>query len=446
MVNLLPNPPTLRADTVCPLTGEPRRAHGSAAGRARSALWGPFAVTVAMFLGGCATLERINPFSDSDEEEEGPAKLVDFTPEARVDLEWTAGVGNGLGMKAITLRPAIAGDRIFSADAFGLVQARNRFDGKKIWETRIGRPDPLGTWLQRFNPFGGSDDSFVTGGVGVGGGLVLMGTAHGELVALDIADGSERWRTNMTSEVLAPAAANDDVVLVQTLDGKLVALENDSGEQRWSYDTQVPVLSLRGSSGPVLLEDDIVLAGFASGKVVALRAGNGQLLWERRVALPQGRSELDRIVDVDAPPLVLGPNSYAVSYQGRLLAMSTRDGGPRWEFETSSHVPLAQGYGHIYVVDVDGGVHAVDQTSAAVVWSSALLARRGVTGAVAFGNYVAVGDAEGYLHLLAQSDGRMVARRRIDRDGLRSTLLEADGLLYGIGNDGRLFAARVERR
>ncbi|MFW6094623.1 MAG: outer membrane protein assembly factor BamB [Pseudomonadota bacterium] len=378
-----------------------------------------------------------------DGSRDGPAELVRFEPEIDLKREWSAGVGEGLGKKYLRLRPAVAADRIFAADGYGLVEARNRFTGDRLWRTRIGE-DPTGplSWL---NVFDRRDPSYATGGVGAVRGKVLMGTARGEVVALAADDGEEVWRTEVGSEVLSTPVGGAGLVFVQTIDGRLLALEQDDGSVRWSFDNQVPVLTLRGSATPAYA-NGIVYAGFANGMLSAVRAENGEPVWQHRVMLPEGRSELERMVDVDGSPVLAGGIVYAVAYQGRLKALRADDGSLLWEQPYSSYLDLAEGYGQVYVIDEDDEITAIDQRNAEQVWRQEGLYRRKLSSPVAFSNYVVTGDSEGYLHVLAQSDGRFLGRRKVDGAGVRSRPVVAGDLVYVLGNSGSLQALNIEPR
>lgn len=403
-------------------------------------------LTTLLLLGGCSWFSWL-PFVDGSEDsrsekrrEAGKAsELVKFDAEIKIKRLWRTKIGEGLGRKYLTLAPAVVADQIIAADAYGLVESHDRFSGKRLWQTRIGAVEggffDIGVWDRK-------DSSFVTGGVGAGGGLALLGTSNGDVVALQVADGNERWRANVGSEVLAAPVVADNLVFVQTIDGRLLALEEATGEVRWSFDNQVPILTLRGTSTPVVA-DGAVYTGFASGKVSAVRADNGQPIWEHRIMLPEGRSELDRMVDVDGAPLVVGGAIYAGSFQGRLKSLRRADGSPLWEQEVSTYHDLAEGYGQLYVVDADDHIQAIDLESAEQAWQQEALFKRKLTSPVAFSNYVLVGDDEGYLHILAQSDGRFLARKRIDSDGLRSAIVVSDQVVYIVGNSGSLTALEL---
>ncbi|MFU8814235.1 MAG: outer membrane protein assembly factor BamB [Pseudomonadales bacterium] len=395
-------------------------------------------------MSGCAAFSWV-PFVGGGEKAATiePAGLARFDEEVRVQREWSRKVGKGLGSKYLQLQPAVAADRIFAADGYGHVEALDRFSGKRLWQTRIG-DNPKG-FFSSLNFIDRRDPSYVTGGVGTAHGYVLIGTSHGEVVALSAADGSEAWRVQVGSEVLAPPIGGARLVFVQTIDGRLLALERDDGRIRWVFDNPVPVLTLRGTATPVF-SGGMVYAGFANGMVAAVRAENGEPIWQHRVMLPEGRSELDRMVDVDSTPLLSGGVLYVVSYQGRLKALRASDGSMLWEQEMSSYLDLAEGYRQIYVIDDEDVVNTFDQPSAEPVWRQEGMFRRKLTSPIAFSNYLVVADSDGYVHVLAQSDGRFLGRRKVDRKGVRSRPVLADQVFYVLGNSGSLQALRIELR
>lgn len=398
-----------------------------------------------LFMAGCSWFSWL-PWVDGkkkDTESLKPAKLTRYEPEVKITRRWSAGVGKGLGRKYLRMRPAILADRIYAADGYGHVASFDRFTGKRQWRAEL--PVQSGGLLSGLNFLDRRDPSFVGGGVGAGGGKIFIGTTAGTLFALSAADGSLAWQAPVDGEVLAPPVTGDDKVYVQTIDGSLLALSLDTGQVVWEIDQQVPILTLRGTASPVF-DGGVVYAGFANGNVVAVKAQNGEPVWEHLLMLPEGRSELDRMVDVDATPLVDGPIVYAVCYQGNLRGLRRQDGNPLWELPMSSFLDLDQGYGHVYVVDDKDSIIAVDTRTAEIAWQQDALARRRLSSPVVFSNYVAVTDAEGYLHILAQSDGRLLGRRKLDGKGVRSRMVYADGILYAFGNSGSLQALEVSVR
>lgn len=352
-----------------------------------------------------------------------PVELTDIENEQDIDVKWSRGVGDGLSEKFVLIQPAISGANIYAADYEGRVYGYNRTDGDKLWKQDLDEP--------------------LVGGVGMGIGHVFVSTEAGQLVALNADSGDVLWRASVSSEVLSPAVGNGDVVVVQAQDGSVFAFDETSGKRRWRYDNTLPALTLRGTPAPVMAEN-LVFIGLASGKVEAFSASDGILQWEQRVAMAQGRSELDRVVDIDGTPIVSGGILYAASYQGRLMAINPGTGRPLWAKDESTYQGLASGLGYIYLVDDTDTVKAYDATSGQLVWSNNTLLRRHLSAPQAFGGYVAVADFEGYVHILNQTDGKIVARRKVDGDGVRAPMATADGVLYVLGNDGELEALTVE--
>ncbi|MES2820955.1 MAG: outer membrane protein assembly factor BamB [Pseudomonadota bacterium] len=360
--------------------------------------------------------------SSTSKKEQPPAELPDFTAEVQLKKEWSRSIGNGQGESFNRLVPAVEGDTLFAADVEGRVMALNRFSGDVLWKQDLELP--------------------VSGAVGVGYGLVLLGTLKGEVIALDAGSGEEKWRARVTSEVLAAPATNGDVVVVQTQDDRLIAFDASTGSQRWILENTPAVLTLRGTGAP-LVTSNLVIAGLSSGKVIAVDSQRGVPVWEQRVAIPSGRSELDRVVDIDGGLLLSGNTLYVVSYQGRMAGLDLESGRILWQREASSSVALAQGFGSVYVSLASGTLEGVDERSASALWSNDQLARRELSAPEVFSSYVAVGDLEGYLHLVSQVDGRFVGRERIDSDGLRARPLVVGDWLYAYGNGGKLVALTI---
>jgi len=360
--------------------------------------------------------------SSNSKKELPPAELPDFKEEVELKEEWSRSIGEGQGDTYNMLVPAVDGDRIYAADVEGLVVALDRLSGDKVWEQELELP--------------------VSGAIGAGHGLVLLGTLKGEIIALDADSGEEKWRARVTSEVLAPPATNGDVVVVQTQDDRLIAFDAATGSQRWIHQNTPAVLTLRGTGSPILT-DRLAIAGLSSGKVIALDTQRGLPVWEQRVAIPQGRSELDRVVDIDGGLLLSGSTLYVVTYQGRVAGLDVESGRVLWQREASSSVGVAQGFGSVYVSQANGTIEGIDERSSSALWSNDALARRQLSAPEVFSSYVAVGDLEGYLHLVSQVDGRFVARERIDSDGLRARPLVVGGWLYAFGNGGKLVALTI---
>jgi outer membrane protein assembly factor BamB len=368
-------------------------------------------------LAGCGMFSK-------DDAEQGPAPLPDFKAEQRFDEVWSHGIGNGQGKLYNRLVPAIHGDKIIAAAAKGKIEAYNRHTGRSLWDGEV--------------------DATLSGGVGIGCDLVLVGSDDGQVWALNEEDGKVLWHTQMDGQVLAPPQCDNNRVVVLTFNGRLSGLDAKTGEKRWGYAATNPALTLRASAAP-LINDNAVIAGFANGKVVAVNIEDGKPLWEVRVGSSQGSSEIERQVDIDGDMLLSDNMLFAVSYQGRIAAIDTRSGRKMWERNASSYVGLSEGFNNIYVVGANGGITAFAKNDQGVRWEQTALTRRMLSGSATVSNYVVVGDFEGYLHALSQVDGHFVARTRVDSDGLRAAPIAVDDMLYVYSNSGDLAAYRLKK-
>ncbi len=389
-------------------------------------------LVATLVLGGCSVFKK-------DRSDEGkPRDLKPISSEVDIRSIWSKKIGRGAKDKAIRLVPAISGGRVFAAAAGGAVKALQLETGKEIWKVNVR--DFYDT-DERKAAFGKDVDA-VTGGVGVGGDLVAMGTAAGEVLALNQSDGSLAWRARTTSELLAPPQMDLEIVVVQTIDGRVAAYDAVTGERQWVYSSLIPSLTLRGTATPILTTEFIV-AAFASGRVAFLDRRSGLAAFEQRVSVSQGRSDLEKLVDIDGNMVIEGTRLYVVGYQGRLMAFNINTGRLEWSQEASSVVGLGLGFGNVYLASADSSIAALDVEDGDQVWDDDSLLNRDVTTPVTISSYVVVGDYKGILHVMAQVDGRFVGRRKIDSDGLYSPAVSDGNRLYVMGNSGTLSVLEI---
>ena len=378
-------------------------------------------ILLSQSLVACSTVKGWFEMDDEDDPTE-PVELVDIETSVKVRKLWSVGVGNGQGDGLYKIQPVIDGDMIYAASADGEVVAVNRETGRKAWDTEL--------------------DVNLSGGVGVYENSLFLGGSDGAVLRVDATTGELVWRTRLTGEVLAAPQGDSRIVVAQTYDGKLAGMDYDSGEKLWTYDSNVPVLTIRATSTPIL-RNGIVYAGFANGRVIAFDSATGAVRWESRVAISQGRSEIERIVDIDGSMALLGNELYAASYQGRVVAMDVTDGRKLWQRNISSFSGVSQGFGNVYVVDEDGSISAYLRNGQGVRWQQDALGYRELSRPTPVSSYLAVVDFEGYLHLMSQVDGTFVARERPDGDGARADMLSDGNVLYVFGNSGKLIAYEI---
>jgi outer membrane protein assembly factor BamB len=231
--------------------------------------------------------------------------------------------------------------------------------------------------------------------------------------------------------------------VVRTIDGRFIGLDTESGERLWIYTYTVPALTLRGTAAP-LLAQGVAITGLDTGKLLVLSLQDGTPVWEKRIAPPQGRTELERLVDIDAEPRVMDSVLYIVTYQGNVTAIDLRNGNTLWSRDFSSYSGLDVDTRQVYITDDNDTVWALDRRSGGTLWKQTALNRRTLSTPVVNGNYVVVGDFEGYLHWLDTTDGRLVGRVRADKEGIAAAPVVRDNILYVLSNRGTLSAFQLE--
>lgn len=370
---------------------------------------------VALMGTGCSTVsDWVSPV-----EVDPPAELQDIVESVRADVDWRRSMASGDDGLALNLVPEYRDGRLYVADVEGQVSALDAATGAPVWSVDL--------------------DVAASGGPGLGEGLVLIGTSDAEVIALSAEDGSERWRARVSSEVLAAPIAAFGRAVVRTIDGKVFGLNAESGERVWLYEREIPVLTLRGTSAPVL-SGTAVLCGMAGGKLVALDVSTGGLLWEATVTVPGGRSELERLADIDGDPLLSGGVAYVATYQGEVAALGEATGSVLWRRKFSSYSGMAVDRYNVYASDSEGFVWALDADNGSARWKQEALHNRRLSDVAVLGGVVAVGDYEGYVHLLSSEDGSLIGRTRVGSKPITRGMLVANGRLYVQGNGGDLEA------
>ena len=384
----------------------------------RTALLMSFALSA-----GCSTITGW--FSDDDFDPREPVELQKIDEQVKLKSRWSRGVGDGQGDGLYKINPILVNDSIYVASSEGKLASVDAGTGRVRWKSNL--------------------DLALSGGVGHHRDSIFVGASEGLVMRLSADSGEEIWRTVVSGEVLSAPQGDGRYVVAQTYDGKLMGFDYETGEVRWTYTSDVPVLTLRGTGTPMILGDNAI-AGFADGKVVAVNLRSGNVAWEARVAIPQGRSEIERIVDIDGTMALQGTELFAASYQGRLVAIDIRSGRRIWQRNVSSVSGVGVGFGNVYVADDDGTVSAFLRNGQGVRWQNIDLGFRDLSRPTPVSSYVAVVDFEGYLHLLSQVDGDIVGRTKVDSSGARADMLVRGNRLFVYTNDGTLKAYDVETR
>ena len=374
-----------------------------------------------LLISGCSTFQEW--FGSEEEDATAPVELERIDTKVKLKKQWSIKIGDGQGDGFYKITPTLVDGVLYVASSDGEVAAISAADGGRLWRVELERP--------------------LSGGVGYHDRSLYLGGADGSVLQLSADDGVVEWEAAVSGEVLAAPAVSDDWVIVQTYDGKLLGFQPGADEPAWTFTSDVPILTLRGTSTPILVGDNAI-AGFGDGKVVAVDVNSGNVSWESRIGVPQGSSEIDRIVDIDGAMTQQGIELFVASYQGRVAALDSRTGRKLWQQNVSSVTGTHVGFGNVYVADVDGTLSAFLRTGQGVRWQNIELGYRQLSRPTPVSSYVATVDFDGYLHLLSQVDGQIVGRTKIGGDAARADMIADSGRLIIFADNGQLLAYELE--
>ena len=338
--------------------------------------------SIALFLSACASNDTL----------EQPAELLPFKSNQELVIDWHASTGKGVAEQYVFLQPLLTKDTAVTISRDGYLNVINLSSGELEAEL----------------------DLATTMNAGVGGNetLWLVATRDAHVIAIDAEKHEERWRTRVPSEVLARPVIYNDSVIVRTIDGKIISINSETGKIRWQYQRTIPDLTIRGSSEPVIARDRIFV-GLADGRLIAILPEDGSVIWDVALSVPKGRSEIQRLVDIVGDAELYGRILYAASYQGRVAAIDVERGQFLWARDFSTHTGVTLDSKTLYSSDDNGSIWAMDRLNGATLWKQDKLAHLQLTKPTIVGDYIAVGDFDGYVHLLSRYDGHIVARYQL---------------------------------
>jgi outer membrane protein assembly factor BamB len=363
-----------------------------------------------LVLSGCAEKE-IDP----------PAELVDIVAKRTVQRPWSASLGGDSENLRLALRPIVVEGTLYAASHDGEVIAVSAQNGRRLWTVK--------TKLA------------LAAGPEVDGGLVVLGSSDGDVIALDASNGKERWRKAIGSEVLSRPLIAKDVVVIRTVDGHIEGMSVTDGSARWAVDEQVPRLTLRGTAPPVLAGERVI-CGFDNGKVLAIDPRNGDVLWDAIVNAPHGRTELERLADIDSPARVAGDDIFVVGFQGRVAMLAADSGQIWWARDASSYRGFTMDDENLYLTNADSVVVAMKRSDGSVLWEQDTMKRRSLTAPALDGDSLVLGDFEGYVHWLDKATGEIVARQKTDGERITNAAVSTDAGVFVQTDSGKLLAFR----
>lgn len=377
---------------------------------------------VVLFLGGCASVtSTVSGWFGSGKSARKPAELAEIKPSVSLSRAWDANVGTA---GVYVFSPATDGEAVYAAGKDGRIVKLDLVSGRELWRTEAGQP--------------------LSAGVGVGEGLVLVGTPKGVLLAFHTKDGTPAWTARLSGELLVPPVAGGGIVAARSNDGHVYLLEAGDGKLRWTASRSLPPLNLREQSH-MLLTPEALYAGHAGGRISALALNNGAPLWESNVALPRGTSELERIADVVGPLATDGKRICAAAFQGRVACFDALRGNGLWARDVSALRGVDMDERMVYVADDRGALLAFDKIRGTHPWKQDKLRDRLLSSPVTVGGrHVAVGDYQGYVHVLNTDDGAFAARAATDGSAIRGVMLSLKSGLVAQTANGGVYAFKIQ--
>ncbi|MBT8047170.1 MAG: outer membrane protein assembly factor BamB [Xanthomonadales bacterium] len=371
----------------------------------------------ALALPGCSWIKNWG-----DEEPGDPAPLVEFKSSLKVGKAWSTKIGDGMGKQGLSMAPRYSSGMLFAADHEGILTAVDAETGRKAWQLKTEQP--------------------FSGGPGLDDDQIYMGTINGRVIAYDRNGGTELWNAQVSSEVLSPPESADGIVVVRCIDGRIFGLDAVSGRRVWIYDHSVPLLTIRGNPD-LLIRAGVVFVGYDDGSVVSLKLEDGSVVWNQTIVSLEGRTELERLADIGTQMVIIASDLIVSSYKKRVVSLAADSGRLLWFKEISSATGIQVDRTNLAVSEANGDLWLLDRRNGSTLWKLDQMSNRGLTRPAFYGNYLVVGDKEGYLHWLDTDIGSFVARVRPGKKGFASAPLSVGTTLYVLTHGGDLIAYRA---
>ena len=353
-------------------------------------------------------------------EEDKPTELKDLKSMISIEKIWSKKTLSDFPIGEINI--VFNQENIFLFSEEGNVFALNLF-GKEVWTNNF--------------------DEQISSGLGYGFKSLFFATENGKIVSIDAESGNKLWESNVNGEVLSSPSTNGVIVAVQTSNGKITALDFNDGSFKWEYQSTVSPLSLRGTSKPVF-DKGFIFVGFGNGNLVKIESRSGVVQWEVPVTVSQGVSEIERMIDIDADPVIAQNGlAYAVTYQGDLSAIDIEQGRTLWRNPTSSTKNIIHTKNTTFIIDSSDTVKSYDGVKGDILWVLEDLKLRQLTSPKKYKNYLISGDYEGYLHLIDLNTGLIEGRTRPSRQAVKEVFVYKD-IFFSLDDSGRISALKFK--
>lgn len=358
-----------------------------------------------------------NPYGTTNIPE--PVAVPAFTSQLRSHIVWQKSVGGASDGAYLRLAPAASNNVIYTIDQKGLLSATTT-QGVNLWQVSF--------------PAGGKSD------VTCDAAAVAFVDAQAILHVVSTDHAKPLWTAHLSDQSLAAPTLTSELIITKTIDGYVTAFDRTTGKEKWQYEHDVPQLGLRASSA-VFVSGQVAYIGFADAEVVALNVNTGDVLWSTQVAEPQGFSEVERMVDIDARLLIEGDRLYVATYQGQITALERAQGKIVWQQDNSVYADITLYNGTLYAVNADGTLNAYAALNGKSLWQQKALAWHFLTGPAIYQNHLVVGDVQGNVYFLSSANGQLLAQLPVyKKSNIINTPLIANNTLFVINTKGSLTA------
>ena len=357
---------------------------------------------IVFIISSCSTL---NFWSDDEEDLESPKELSAIENRVDLSINWkrSSKGANYLG----AFEPAFSGQEVFFADEEGTIRSLSRETGRVNWEEKL--------------------DFQLSVGVAYGFGKLAFSDNQGNLHLFDIDSKSIDWSSNTGSEVLANPVIDARFVVTRTSGGELQAYSMSTGERVWSFRSQLPPLTVRGTSSPILSQGNVI-STFDNGRIGVFQLNTGFLIWDSPISYIKGASELENLIDSHSRPVVIDSLMYTTNYQGNISIYDLAQQRQVWAEEASSLVPPLVLNNMIVIIQDNGSILSFSNRTLQQSWLNEEYLRRKLSNAVEFNGNILVGDLEGYLHIIDALNGITLGRKKISSKAIKSIVNRGDAV------------------
>lgn len=349
---------------------------------------------------------------------------------------WTANISGTTKRQRLAAAPVVSGGRLFVIDTEAMVHAFDAATGAKIWSTQI-------------EVKGDGESSRFGGGASVFNNIVYATNGVGDVVALNVADGSQIWKVRPAGPLRGSPTISNGNVYVMTQDNQIYALNLVDGAVQWNEAGTLGLAGIFGVAAPAAGQGTIV-AGYSSGELTAYRYENGRNLWNDALARTSITTSVATLSDIDADPVIDRGRVFALGQGGRMAAYELVTGQRIWELNIAGiATPVVAGE-WVFVLTDDAKLLCIARPNGKVRWMSQLAAFKNDkkkknpinwTGPILAGNRLIVASTEGDVVSISPGEGASQTLFQLD-DGVSLPPIAAGGMLYILDDSGRISAFR----